>query len=97
MPKANGCRPRTVVITQGKDPTVVAVAGRARFYPVIPVPAALLVDTNGAGDAFVGGFLSQVVAGKGVDEAVRAGNYAANTIIQRSGCTFPPQPDFEWA
>lgn len=97
LPKANGCRPRTVVVTQGKDPTAVAVGGRVRYFPVIPVPAALLVDTNGAGDAFVGGFLSQVVAGKSVDEAVRAGNYAANVIIQRSGCTFPSKPDFEWA
>ncbi|GBF90549.1 adenosine kinase-like [Raphidocelis subcapitata] len=97
MPKANGSRPRTVVITQGKDATAVAVGGRVRFFPVIPVPAAKLVDTNGAGDAFVGGFLSQLVAGKAVDECVRAGNFAANTIIQRSGCTFPDKPDFEWS
>jgi adenosine kinase len=97
MPKANGCRPRTVVITQGKDPTAIAVGGRVRYFPVIPVPKERLVDTNGAGDAFVGGFLSQLVAGKPVEECVRAGNYAANVIIQRSGCTFPDKPAFEWA
>ena len=39
----------------------------------------------------------QIVAGKSLDEAVRAGNYAASTIIQRSGCTFPAKPEFEWA
>lgn len=33
----------------------------------------LIVDTNGAGDAFVGGFLSQLVCGKAVPECVRAG------------------------
>ena len=33
-------------------------------YPVIKVPKEKLVDTNGAGDAFVGGFLSQIVLGK---------------------------------
>jgi adenosine kinase len=97
LPKANGSRPRTVVITQGKDATAVAVGGRVRYFPVIPVPQELLVDTNGAGDAFVGGFLSQIVAGKSLEEAVRAGNYAANVIIQRSGCTFPSKPEFEWA
>lgn len=96
LPKANGSRPRTVVFTQGKDPTAIAVGGRVRYFPVIPVPAAKLVDTNGAGDAFVGGFLSQLVAGKPVEECVRAGNYAASVIIQRSGCTFPAKPDFEW-
>lgn len=29
-------------------------------YPVPKVPEELIVDTNGAGDAFVGGFLSQL-------------------------------------
>lgn len=62
-------------------------------YPVIPVPQEKLVDTNGAGDAFVGGFLSQLVAGKELSEAVRAGNYAANVVIQRSGATYPDKPE----
>lgn len=48
------------------------------------------------GDAFVGGFLSQLVAGKSIEECVRAGNYAANIVIQRSGCTFPDTPSFVW-
>ena len=37
------------------------------------------------------------VAGKGVDDCVRAGNYAACAVIQRSGCTFPELPAFTWA
>jgi fructose-1-phosphate kinase PfkB-like protein len=46
------------------------------------------------GDAFVGGFLSQLVQEKSIDECVRAACYAANVIIQRSGCTYPEKPDF---
>ena len=100
---------------------------QVQLVPVIPLPKEKLVDTNGAGDAFVGGeqlpgslppfksclpmwcmhaqtisvrragFLAQVVAGKGLLEAVRAGHFAANTVIQRSGATFPPKPDgFHW-
>lgn len=66
-------------------------------YPVIFVPKEKLVDTNGAGDAFVGGFLSQLVVGKDLPECVRAGNYAANVVIQRSGATVPDTPeDFVW-
>jgi adenosine kinase len=43
------------------------------------------------------GFLSQIVAGKEVPEAVRAGNFAANVVIQRSGATFPEKPEgFTW-
>jgi sugar/nucleoside kinase (ribokinase family) len=41
------------------------------------------VDTNGAGDAFVGGFLSQLVAGKDVAECCRAGKSAR----RRAGCS----------
>ena len=63
-------------------------------YPVIRLPREKLVDTNGAGDAFVGGFLSQIVQGKSIAQAISAANYAANTIIQRSGCTFPPECTF---
>lgn len=96
MPKHNGGRARTVVITQGAAPTVIAVNGRVSLHPVITLAPEKLVDTNGAGDAFVGGFLSQLVAGKSIDECVRAGNYAAHVVIQRSGCTFPETPSFAW-
>ncbi|XP_055392368.1 adenosine kinase isoform X1 [Bubalus kerabau] len=53
-----------------------------------------IVDTNGAGDAFVGGFLSQLVSDKPLTECIRAGHYAASVIIRRTGCTFPEKPNF---
>ena len=53
-----------------------------------------IVDTNGAGDAFVGGFLAYLAKGKDLEAAVQAGHYAAGVIIQHSGCTFPPKPDY---
>lgn len=58
-------------------------------YPVIPIAKEKLIDTNGAGDAFVGGFLAKIVMGEGIKEAVHAGNYAASVVIQRSGATCP--------
>ena len=96
FPKENGSRARVVVFTQGKDPTVVATNGSVKSYPVTLVPADKLVDTNGAGDAFVGGFLSQLVAGKDLDECVRAGNYAGGVIIQSSGTQLPDTCEFTW-
>jgi adenosine kinase len=93
-PKACGSRPRTVVFTQGADATIIAYQGTVTTYPVERLPKELLVDTNGAGDAFVGGFLSQLILGKSMAECVRAGNWAARVIIQRSGCTFPKECDF---
>jgi len=96
MPKASGHRGRMVVFTQGCDPTIVAKDGKIYRYPVIALAKEDLVDTNGAGDAFVGGFISQLVTGKEVSECCRAGNYAANAIIQQSGCKYPAVPKFDW-
>lgn len=94
QPKASGTRPRVVVFTQGKDATIVASQGQVITYPVELLPRELLVDTNGAGDAFVGGFLSQLLLEKPFSDCVRAGHYAAREVIQRSGCTFPKQCTF---
>ncbi|XP_076931665.1 adenosine kinase 2-like [Bidens hawaiensis] len=94
LPKASGAHKRITVITQGADPVVVAQDGKVTKYPVVFLPKEKLDDTNGAGDAFVGGFLSQMVLEKPIAECVRAGCYASNVIIQRSGCTYPEKPDF---
>jgi adenosine kinase len=93
-PKANGSRPRVVVFTQGSDSTCVACCENVSIYPVDALPREKLVDTNGAGDAFVGGFLSQLVQAKDLATCVRAGHYSARVIIQRSGCTMPAKHEF---
>jgi adenosine kinase len=94
QPKACGTRPRIVVFTQGSQPTIVAHEGTISTFAVDPLPVEMIVDTNGAGDAFVGGFISQLVQGKPISECVRAGHFAARTIIQRSGCSFPKECEF---
>ncbi|KAG0599647.1 hypothetical protein M758_12G168600 [Ceratodon purpureus] len=94
LPKICGTHKRIVVITQGLDPVVVADDGKICLFPVVVLPKEKLVDTNAAGDSFVGGFLAQLVFGKDMAECVRAGNYAANVVIQRPGCSFPKRPNF---
>jgi len=89
MPKASGARPRVVVFTQGKDPTLVACGGVISAFPVPELPKEMLVDTNGAGDSFVGGFLAKLALGSDLATCVAAGNYAARQIIQVSGCKIP--------
>ncbi|CAK9011034.1 unnamed protein product [Durusdinium trenchii] len=80
VPMAGNKPYRKVVITQGADPTVVAIRGEVKKYPVIALPKEKLVDTNGAGDAFVGGFLAALAKGKDMevrpDRAVRASRAA---------------------
>ncbi|KAJ8250763.1 hypothetical protein COCON_G00226850 [Conger conger] len=94
LPKVNKKRQRVVVFTQGKDGTVLAKGDKVMTFPVLEINPSDIVDTNGAGDAFVGGFLSELVQEKPMEQCVRAGHYAANVIIRRAGCTFPDKPDF---
>ncbi|KAJ6217446.1 hypothetical protein RDWZM_008603 [Blomia tropicalis] len=87
-------RPRTVVITQGSEDILVAFTNRPsdfRRFKVRALKAEEIVDTNGAGDSFVGGFLAYKALGKSLDECIDAGIYAAHQIIRMSGCAFPPE------
>merc|ERR1711920_5167 len=70
-------RKRTVVITQGCDPTIVCVNGQITKHAIVALPKERLVDTNGAGDAYVGGFLAGLVKGLAVGDCCNAGAYAA--------------------
>ncbi|XP_008435183.1 adenosine kinase-like isoform X2 [Poecilia reticulata] len=94
LPKENAKRQRLVVFTQGKDDTVATVGDEVTMFPVLDIDQNDIVDTNGAGDAFVGGFLFALVQEQSLEECIRAGHYAANVIIRRVGCTFPEKPDF---
>lgn len=85
-PKASGMRARMVVLTQGAGNVIICHDGKLSEYPVEAIPESEMVDVNGAGDAFVGGFLCKFAQGKAVAECVRAGEWAARYIIKRSGC-----------
>lgn len=72
---------RVVVLTQGHDPVLLFEGGTIREFPVIELQESEIVDTNGAGDAFVGGFLSQLIQGKPYKDCVRCGICAAKVRI----------------
>lgn len=95
MPKLNNARRRVVVITQGSDPVVLVEGDTVSLVPVTKLPKEQIVDTNGAGDAFTGGFLSQMVLGKPYEECAKCGIYAASHIIQHSGCTFDGESSYK--
>ena len=64
-------------------------------FPVATLEKDQIVDTNGAGDSFVGAFISQLYQGKDIDTAVSAGIYLSREVVQRSGCQFPEK--MEWS
>lgn len=47
-----------------------------------------IVDTNGAGDSFVGAFFAAFTNGKPIDECIALGNHLSGKVIQLSGCQF---------
>jgi adenosine kinase len=92
-PKVNAARPRVVVITQGPDATIVvdgAHPEEAKVYQVTPIASELIVDTNGAGDAFAGGFLGAYVTGKSLEASVEVGHKMGGMCVQLVG------PQYKW-
>lgn len=88
--------PRVAILTNGPLPVVVATSstdGGEATVETFEVPAlsSALVDTNGAGDAFVGAFLAEMALGKTLGECIKAGIFLSTEVVMRSGCTFPEQ------
>lgn len=85
--KSNPSRPRLVVVTQGPEHTLVASSSPTTSFtniqPGEPNPKTFdvpklasdkIVDTNGAGDMFAGGFLGALALGKGLQECIDIGH-----------------------
>lgn len=93
LPKSNKSRPRIVVITQGAESTILVSSAEPDAPKVFPVHALAesdIVDTNGAGDAFAGGFLGAYVAGKNIEECVETGHKMGSMCVQLVG------PQYKW-
>ncbi|KAJ7045073.1 Ribokinase-like protein [Mycena alexandri] len=93
LPKSNASRPRIVIITQGAESTVLVSSAEPdtpKVFTVHPLKEDEIVDTNGAGDAFAGGFLGAYVAGKTIDECVEAGHKMGSMCVQQVG------PQYKW-
>lgn len=76
---------RLVIITQGPNPTIVSDGDNVLSFPVEPfISEHDIVNTNGAGDAFVAGVLSQILHGKTIREAINTGHKLAGDVIRTS-------------
>jgi len=96
LPKVNQKRSRSVIFTFGPDPVLIYTDGKLHSYPVPRLDKSLIVDTNGAGDAFLGGFLAGLLQDRSLDVCVKAGLYAAKHILQVSGTQYTKVCDFNW-
>merc|ERR1719322_1796407 len=92
LPKTNEKRERFVVFTQGLDPVIVASKGEIVLeVEVSKLPTDQIVDTNSAGDSFVGGFLAALAQDCDLAKCVQLGNAAAAYCIQKPGSVFEKQ------
>ncbi|KIV91200.1 hypothetical protein PV10_05764 [Exophiala mesophila] len=94
QPKVNTKRPRVVIITQGTEPTIVAIKeegkdAEIKEFPVAAIEASLINDTNGAGDAFAGGFAAGIVEGDSLEVAIKKGHWLARLGLQELGPSYP--------
>lgn len=80
----------TVLITDGERGSLLADDVGARWIPAYS--AAQVVDSTGAGDAFMGGFLAGEVLGLPRTEAVKLGNASGAACVERLGA-FPDEPE----
>ncbi|XP_039494949.1 adenosine kinase [Drosophila santomea] len=94
MPKAN-IRPRLVMITDAVCPVLVFQENdRVLEYPVPPVKQGEVFDTNGCGDAFVGGFLAMYVQRMPLDYCIRTGIFASQQVLHVVGVQIDKLPKF---
>lgn len=94
LPKSNTARPRRVIFTHGGDPAIVCSGDDAvERYDVIKLEDGQLVDENGAGDAYVGGFLAGLSSGWEEKKCFAAAAYCAWVVIRRHGATLPAEQE----
>ena len=93
QPKSNPIRDRIVVFTRGAQPTITVRSSsldKVKTYAVNAIKDEEIIDTNGAGDAFVGGLLGALAVGKLLDEAIEVGHTLATMCIMQVG------PQYKW-
>jgi adenosine kinase len=89
--------PRTLVlITQGSEPVLLVQAGQVVLRHFVPqLPAKMVVDTNGAGDAFAAGLLVGLERNFQIAESLKLATFMAAKVIQFSGVQPPSKAEID--
>ncbi len=80
----------SVVMTDAERGSLLCDVAGTRWVHAYPVEA--VVDSTGAGDAFLGGLLAGQTLGLGLDDAAKLGNACGAACVERVGA-FPDEPD----
>lgn len=91
---------RLIIITCGKDPVVGSLykSQKEEIEFFVDAPQNIsnddIIDTNGCGDSFVGGFMAKYLEGENIQDCLKAGNWASSIIIKNIGCSFPEKCEY---
>jgi sugar/nucleoside kinase (ribokinase family) len=77
-----------VVLKRGKDGAITTEVGSGRRVSA-SAPSVAVVDTSGAGDAFLGGFLGAYLRGEGIEASLRRGVELGSRSVTRLGARPP--------
>jgi sugar/nucleoside kinase (ribokinase family) len=76
----------TVIVTMGAKGSVLSVEGAQ--YNISACPSQVLVDPTGAGDVFIGGFLTEYIRQKESLWCAAVGSAAASVVVEGLGPTY---------
>jgi len=87
---------KEIIVKLGKQGAVYEDKGKLLFSPAVPVEQ--VVDTTGAGDCFVAGFLHGMIQRGDIPRAIKIGNLTASYSIQKKGAaiSFPKKSEIDW-
>lgn len=87
---------KEVIVKLGKQGAVYEDKGKLIGLPAMPVEQR--VDTTGAGDCFIAGFLYGMIRQSDISRAIKIGNLTASYSIQKKGAaiSFPKKSEINW-
>jgi sugar/nucleoside kinase (ribokinase family) len=93
--KANKVKKRVFINTRGNNASLIyeldfnSNSGLAYTVPVVPLDKKYIIDTNGAGDSYSGGFLAGILMDYSIQDSAKFGNCVAAEVIQLKGFQIP--------
>ena len=87
---------KEVIVKLGKQGAGYEGKGTFNLFPAVPVEQR--VDTTGAGDCFVAGFLYGMIQWGDIPRAIKIANLTASYSIQKKGAaiSFPNKSEIDW-